>query len=77
MWDGTRCAHTQLKVIVEPSVVDGPTSFSAARERLIADVLVYDNHVESARQLKVRGLVYQLASYLSDATGTRNIHLYH
>uniref|UniRef100_G3P1T0 Protection of telomeres protein 1 n=1 Tax=Gasterosteus aculeatus aculeatus TaxID=481459 RepID=G3P1T0_GASAC len=52
VWDGTRCAHTQLKVIVEPSVVDGPTSFSAARERLIADVLVYDNHVESARQLK-------------------------
>ncbi|KAL6106229.1 pot1 [Pungitius sinensis] len=52
VWDGTRCAHPQLKVIVERSAVEGPTSFSAARERLIADVLVYDNHAESARQLK-------------------------
>ncbi|KAM8891055.1 protection of telomeres protein 1 isoform 1-T3 [Spinachia spinachia] len=52
VWDGTRCAHTQLKVTVEPSAVEGRTSFSAATERLIADVLVYDNHVESARQLK-------------------------
>lgn len=55
VWDGTRCPHTLLKVIVEPSVTEGPPSFSAERETLIANVLVYDNHVEAARQLKVRG----------------------
>ncbi|KAG8012402.1 Protection of telomeres protein 1 [Nibea albiflora] len=52
VWDGTRCPHTLLKVIVEPNVTVGPTSFSTDRENLIADILVYDNHVEFARQLK-------------------------
>ncbi|KAM6926549.1 protection of telomeres protein 1 isoform 1-T2 [Lycodopsis pacificus] len=52
VWDGTRCAHTLLKVMVERSIMEGPSSFSQARESLIASVLVYDNHVESAVQLK-------------------------
>ncbi|KAK9516192.1 hypothetical protein VZT92_024138 [Zoarces viviparus] len=52
VWDGTRCAHTLLKVMVEQNVTEGPSSFSQARESLIASVLVYDNHVESAEQLK-------------------------
>ncbi|XP_045892963.1 protection of telomeres protein 1-like [Micropterus dolomieu] len=52
VWDGTRCPHTLLKVIVEPNVTEGPSSFSTVRENLIANILVYDNHVEVARQLK-------------------------
>ncbi|KAM7397316.1 hypothetical protein PAMP_020300 [Pampus punctatissimus] len=52
VWDGTRCPHTLLKVIVKPNVTEGPSSFSAERDSLIANVLVYDNHVEVARQLK-------------------------
>ncbi|XP_035521430.1 protection of telomeres protein 1 [Morone saxatilis] len=52
VWDGTRCPHTLLKVIVEPNAIEGPTSFSTEIENLIANVLVYDNHVEFARQLK-------------------------
>ncbi|XP_070763794.1 protection of telomeres protein 1 [Enoplosus armatus] len=52
VWDGTRCSHTLLKVIVEPNVTEGPSSFSTERENLIANILVYDNHVEFARQLK-------------------------
>ncbi|XP_049429410.1 LOW QUALITY PROTEIN: protection of telomeres protein 1 [Epinephelus fuscoguttatus] len=52
VWDGTRCPHTLLKVIVEQNVTEGPSSFSKDRESLIANVLIYDNHVESARQLK-------------------------
>uniref|UniRef100_A0A3Q4HGE2 Protection of telomeres 1 homolog n=1 Tax=Neolamprologus brichardi TaxID=32507 RepID=A0A3Q4HGE2_NEOBR len=53
VWDGTRCPHTLLKVVVEPHVTEGQLSFSKERENLIADVLVYDNHVEVARKLKV------------------------
>lgn len=34
--------------------MEGPSSFSKEKESLIANVLVYDNHVEFARQLKVR-----------------------
>ncbi|XP_029282932.1 protection of telomeres protein 1 isoform X2 [Cottoperca gobio] len=52
VWDGTRSPHTLLKVMVEPNVTEGPSSFSQEREGLIANVLVYDNHVEYARQLK-------------------------
>uniref|UniRef100_A0A3Q3X9A5 Protection of telomeres protein 1 n=1 Tax=Mola mola TaxID=94237 RepID=A0A3Q3X9A5_MOLML len=54
VWDGTRCPHKLLKVMVKPDVMEGPSSFSAEKETLIADILVYDNHVEFARQLKVR-----------------------
>ncbi|XP_068458308.1 protection of telomeres protein 1 [Clinocottus analis] len=52
VWDGTRCAHPLLKVIVEPNVTEGPSSFSRSRESLIANILVYDNHVELAERLK-------------------------
>ncbi|XP_040895129.1 protection of telomeres protein 1 [Toxotes jaculatrix] len=52
VWDGTRCPRTLLKVIVEPGVTEGPSSFSKEKENLIANVLIYDNHVEFARQLK-------------------------
>ncbi|XP_071314595.1 protection of telomeres protein 1 isoform X2 [Trachinotus anak] len=52
VWDGTRCPRTLLKVIVEPNATEGPTSFSKEKEKLIANIFVYDNHVEVARQLK-------------------------
>lgn len=54
VWDGTRCPHNLLKVITEPSATEGPSSFSTEKENLIVNILVYDNHVEFARQLKVR-----------------------
>lgn len=53
MWDGSRCPHPLLKVNVSADVTEGPASFSAQKEQLIANVLVYDNHMELARQLKV------------------------
>lgn len=53
MWDGTRCQHPLLKALVEPSVIEGPLSFGAKIEELVANIFVYDNHVEFARQLKV------------------------
>uniref|UniRef100_UPI0037E732BB protection of telomeres protein 1 isoform X2 n=1 Tax=Semicossyphus pulcher TaxID=241346 RepID=UPI0037E732BB len=52
VWDGTKCPYTLLKVLVEPNVTEGPSSFSTEKENLIANILVYDNHVESARKLK-------------------------
>ncbi|XP_068595795.1 protection of telomeres protein 1 [Brachionichthys hirsutus] len=52
VWDGTRCPHSLVKVMVEPAITEGPSSFSTERESLIANVLIYDNHVEFAQQLK-------------------------
>lgn len=52
VWDGTRCPHTLLKVLVESDATEGLSCFSQQRESLIANVLIYDNHVEVARELK-------------------------
>ncbi|XP_054878707.1 protection of telomeres protein 1 isoform X2 [Poeciliopsis prolifica] len=52
VWDGTRCPHALLKVIVEPNSTEGPSSFSKHKESHIANVLVYDNHVEFSKHLK-------------------------
>lgn len=53
VWDGTRCPHTLLKVAVDPSVTEGPSSFSREKESIIANVFVYDNHLDCARKLKL------------------------
>ncbi|XP_029910502.1 protection of telomeres protein 1 isoform X2 [Myripristis murdjan] len=52
VWDGTRCPHPLLKVAVEPGISEGTYSIAKERQNLVANVLVYDNHVELARQLK-------------------------
>ncbi|CAG01067.1 unnamed protein product, partial [Tetraodon nigroviridis] len=52
VWDGSRCPHPQLKVDIGPDVTEGPWSFSAQKEQLIANILVFDNHVELAKELK-------------------------
>lgn len=54
VWDGTRCHHPLLEVLVEPHVMEVmPTLELLDPKGLVANVLVYDNHVESARQLQV------------------------
>ncbi|XP_068169113.1 protection of telomeres protein 1 isoform X2 [Antennarius striatus] len=52
VWDGTRCPHSLVRVIVERDDIEGPVSFSPERERLIANILIFDNHVDFAKQLK-------------------------
>ncbi|XP_043981601.1 protection of telomeres protein 1-like isoform X2 [Gambusia affinis] len=52
VWDGTKCPHALLKVIAEPNCTEGPSSFSKHKESHIANVLVYDNHVEFSKHLK-------------------------
>ncbi|XP_053497240.1 protection of telomeres protein 1 isoform X2 [Ictalurus furcatus] len=52
VWDGTKCAHPLLNVAVAPDALEGQSSPSQDRENMIANVLVYDNHVEGASKLK-------------------------
>nr|XP_061780655.1 protection of telomeres protein 1-like isoform X2 [Nerophis lumbriciformis] len=52
VWDGTRCSHSLLKVKADPDIVEGPASFSKEQEKLIASVLVFDNHAQFAKQIK-------------------------
>lgn len=52
VWDGTKCPYNLVKVIAGASAIEGPSSFSHQKENLIANILIYDNHVEFAQQLK-------------------------
>ncbi|TSM52331.1 Metabotropic glutamate receptor 8 [Bagarius yarrelli] len=52
VWDGTKCAYPLLNVAVTPDALAGESSPSQARDNMVADILVYDNHVEGASKLK-------------------------
>ncbi|KAI5100446.1 protection of telomeres protein 1 isoform X2 [Silurus meridionalis] len=52
VWDGTQCTHPLLNVAVAPDALEGKYPQSTAQENMIANVLVYDNHVEGASKLK-------------------------
>ncbi|XP_051916135.1 protection of telomeres protein 1 isoform X2 [Hippocampus zosterae] len=52
VWDGTRCPHALLNVTADWDEAEGPTSFGEEQEKLIVNVLVYDEHAQSAQQLK-------------------------
>ena len=55
VWDGTMSADQFLNVSVEQETLEGSLAVTGGRHNLVANVLVYDNHVEVARGLKVRG----------------------
>uniref|UniRef100_A0A674AAS6 Protection of telomeres protein 1 n=1 Tax=Salmo trutta TaxID=8032 RepID=A0A674AAS6_SALTR len=52
VWDGSKCPHPLLDVFVEPNTLEGSPTLSKDMANLTANVLVYDNHVEVARQFK-------------------------
>ncbi|KAG5845926.1 hypothetical protein ANANG_G00144360 [Anguilla anguilla] len=52
VWDGTVCADPLLSVPVDPGALEGSLAVTRGRRNLVADVLVFDDHVEVARGLK-------------------------
>ncbi|KAM5172961.1 protection of telomeres protein 1 isoform 2-T2 [Mantella aurantiaca] len=53
VWDGSKCALPIWKAYVEEAALEGDSDFISHRQHLTVDVLVYDNHVEAAKSLKV------------------------
>ncbi|XP_063302878.1 protection of telomeres protein 1 [Pelobates fuscus] len=53
VWDGTKCVSPTWKICVEDEALEGERSLIHKLRNLTVDVLVYDNHVESAKSLKV------------------------
>ncbi|XP_040199630.1 protection of telomeres protein 1 isoform X2 [Rana temporaria] len=53
VWDGSKCALPAWKVCVEEEALEGDADFLSLHQHLTVDVLVYDNHVEAAKSLKV------------------------
>uniref|UniRef100_W5NFW0 Protection of telomeres protein 1 n=1 Tax=Lepisosteus oculatus TaxID=7918 RepID=W5NFW0_LEPOC len=72
VWDGTKCPHRLLKILVEPSAIEGNMAAIQDLQDLIVEILVYDNHVEVAKKLKP-GMylrIYNLHAKLQ-ASGTK------
>uniref|UniRef100_A0A8C9TBA3 Protection of telomeres protein 1 n=1 Tax=Scleropages formosus TaxID=113540 RepID=A0A8C9TBA3_SCLFO len=75
VWDGTRCAHPLLNVFVKPEALEGSVNVASGTD-LVANVLVYDNHVEVAQELKPGTFlrIYNLHAILQ-TTSTTPSHL--
>lgn len=53
VWDGTRCPYPTWKVPVETRDLEGEKVLLHQLRNLTVDILVYDNHVQLAKSLKV------------------------
>ncbi|KAM4748885.1 protection of telomeres protein 1 [Rhinophrynus dorsalis] len=53
VWDGTKCVSPSWKVCVEDEAFEGNIDFINKLQDLIVDILVYDNHVDVAKTLKI------------------------
>ncbi|XP_063783236.1 protection of telomeres protein 1 isoform X2 [Pseudophryne corroboree] len=53
VWDGTTCASITWKVLVEDDALEGDRTAISRLQNITIDILVYDNHVEMAKSLKV------------------------
>uniref|UniRef100_A0A8C5PPF2 Protection of telomeres protein 1 n=1 Tax=Leptobrachium leishanense TaxID=445787 RepID=A0A8C5PPF2_9ANUR len=57
VWDGTKCSSAMWKVCVEGEALEGDRALIKKLCSLTADILVYDNHVETAKLLKVGSII--------------------
>ncbi|XP_069832789.1 protection of telomeres protein 1 isoform X2 [Dendropsophus ebraccatus] len=53
VWDGTKCASLSWKCYVEDNALEGDRDMISRLQSFTIDVLVYDNHVELAKSLKI------------------------
>ncbi|NXS43850.1 POTE1 protein, partial [Balaeniceps rex] len=53
VWDGTKCPYPTWKVPVEARDLEGEKVLLHQLRNLTADILVYDNHVQLAKSLKI------------------------
>ncbi|XP_010219999.1 PREDICTED: LOW QUALITY PROTEIN: protection of telomeres protein 1 [Tinamus guttatus] len=53
VWDGTKCPYPTWKVPVESRDLEGERGLLHQLRNLTVDILVYDNHVQLAKSLKI------------------------
>ncbi|XP_009072587.1 PREDICTED: protection of telomeres protein 1 [Acanthisitta chloris] len=53
VWDGTKCPYPTWKVPVEAEDLEGEKALLHQLRNLTVDILVYDNHVQLAKSLKI------------------------
>uniref|UniRef100_A0A8C6R3J3 Protection of telomeres protein 1 n=1 Tax=Nannospalax galili TaxID=1026970 RepID=A0A8C6R3J3_NANGA len=53
VWDGTRTPFPSWRVLIQDLVLEGDLSHIQRLQNLTIDILVYDNHIQVAKSLKV------------------------
>lgn len=53
VWDGTRTPFPSWRVLIQDLTLDGDLSHIHRLQNLTVDIVVYDNHVQTAKSLKV------------------------
>ncbi|KAM3925207.1 protection of telomeres protein 1 isoform 1-T2 [Leptodactylus fuscus] len=53
VWDGTKCTFLPWKIFVEDEALEGDRDSISRLQGITVDILVYDNHVELAKSLKI------------------------
>ncbi|XP_005402401.1 PREDICTED: protection of telomeres protein 1 [Chinchilla lanigera] len=70
VWDGTRTPFPSWRVLIENEVLEGDLSHIRRLQNLTVDILVYDNHVQVAKSLKVGSFlrIYSLHTKLQSVS---------
>ena len=53
VWDGTKTPFPSWRVLIQDAALEGDLSRIHQLQNLTVDILVYDNHVQVAKSLKV------------------------
>ncbi|XP_074759304.1 protection of telomeres protein 1 isoform X4 [Athene noctua] len=82
VWDGTKCPYPTWKVPVEARDLEGEKVLLHQLQNLMVDILVYDNHVQLAKSLKIGSFlrIYSIhtkqASAVDEDTSHIEFHLH-
>uniref|UniRef100_A0A0P6JAP2 Protection of telomeres protein 1 n=2 Tax=Heterocephalus glaber TaxID=10181 RepID=A0A0P6JAP2_HETGA len=70
VWDGTRTPFPSWRVSIEDHVLEGDLNHIRRLQNLTIDILVYDNHVQVAKSLKIGSFlrIYSLHTKLQSVT---------
>ncbi|KAM6152258.1 protection of telomeres protein 1 [Erethizon dorsatum] len=70
VWDGTRTPFPSWRVLIENQILEGDLNHIRRLQNLTIDILVYDNHVQVAKSLKVGSFlrIYSLHTKLQSVS---------
>ncbi|XP_075567036.1 protection of telomeres protein 1 isoform X1 [Pelecanus crispus] len=69
VWDGTKCPYPTWKVPVEARDLEGEKVLLHQLRNLTVDILVYDNHVQLAKSLKIGSFLRIYSVHTKQASG--------
>ncbi|XP_020652901.3 protection of telomeres protein 1 isoform X1 [Pogona vitticeps] len=75
VWDGTKCPFPSWKVLVKDDDLEGDRILINQLKNLTVDIIIYDNHVQLAKSLKVGSFIrlYSLHAKMKSPEGKPDI----